>query len=195
MQLGLFWGQDVATKNSRENQNIKNSMNRRQALGTGAAAVAAAGIGASAKSAKAAPKSGGTFRFGMGHGSTSDSLDPATTENDFMIFGSNQWRGSLTLVESDGSLGPDVASDWEASKDAKTWSFNLIKGLEFHNGKSVTADDIIASINHHRGEDSKSAAKLLVDPITDIKADGSGRVVFTLESGNADFPYIMSDYH
>ena len=50
-------------------------------------------------------------------------------------------------------------------------------------------------MNHHRGKDSKSAAKGIVDPIKDIKADGKDAVVFTLEGGNADFPFILSDYH
>jgi peptide/nickel transport system substrate-binding protein len=54
---------------------------------------------------------------------------------------------------------------------------------------------VVHSINHHRGEDSKSGAKGITDTIKDIKIDGKNTVVFTLEGGNADFPYIMSDYH
>jgi peptide/nickel transport system substrate-binding protein len=45
------------------------------------------------------------------------------------------------------------------------------------------------------GADSKSAAKSLLEPVTDIKADGKETVVFTLAGPNADFPYICSDYH
>jgi peptide/nickel transport system substrate-binding protein len=59
----------------------------------------------------------------------------------------------------------------------------------------MTADDVIASLNHHRGEDSKSAAKPLLSAIVDIKADGPNRIVVTLEAGNADFPFYMTDYH
>ena len=68
------------------------------------------------------------------------------------------------------------------------------KGVEFHNGKTLTADDVVASINHHRGEDTKSAAKPLVKSITGIKAEGKDTVVIALEGGNADFPFIISDY-
>ena len=64
----------------------------------------------------------------------------------------------------------------------------------FHSGKDVTPEDVIASINFHRGEESTSAAKPFVDPITDMKADG-GNVIITLESPNADFPFVASDYH
>ena len=45
------------------------------------------------------------------------------------------------------------------------------------------------------GPDSKSAVKSLLKAVTDIKADGPSTVVFSLDGGNADFPYICSDYH
>ena len=61
--------------------------------------------------------------------------------------------------------------------------------------RPVTADDVVASFRHHMGPDSKSAAKSLLEPITDIKADGPETVIFTLKDGNADFPYLVSDYH
>ena len=67
--------------------------------------------------------------------------------------------------------------------------------MTYHNGREVTAEDVIASINHHRGEDSKSAAKPILAPITGMKADGKHILVFSLASGNADFPYLLSDYH
>ena len=73
--------------------------------------------------------------------------------------------------------------------------FKLRKGVTFHDGKEVTANDVVASFRHHMREDSKSAAKSLLEPIADIKADGKETAVFTLSGGNADFPYIASDYH
>lgn len=53
---------------------------------------------------------------------------------------------------------------------------------------------MIASINHHRGADSTSAASGLVAQIAEMRADGN-TVIFDLEAPNADFPYVMSDYH
>ena len=44
------------------------------------------------------------------------------------------------------------------------------------------------------GPDSKSAAKSILLAVTDLKADGD-TVVFTLTAGNADFPFLASDYH
>ena len=73
--------------------------------------------------------------------------------------------------------------------------FSLKKGVEFHNGKTLDAEDVVASINHHRGDDTKSAAKSILSIIKDVKTDGKDKVVFELNSGSADFPYVVSDYH
>ena len=77
----------------------------------------------------------------------------------------------LTEVDVDGSLIPELAEGWEASTDASEWTFK-IRNAEFHDGSKITAADVIASINHHRGEESKSAAKPIVTPIVDLVAVG-----------------------
>ncbi len=145
---------------------------------------------------RAAPKKGGTARFGLAHGSTTDTLDPGTWPDTFtqtVFWGSA--ANSLTQVDNKGDINPDLAESFEPSEGATKWVFKLRNGLEFHNGKSVTSSDVMASFHHHMKKDSKSAAKSLLKPITDIKTDGPDTVVFTLDAGNADFPYIVSDYH
>ncbi len=47
----------------------------------------------------------------------------------------------------------------------------------------------------HTAEGAKSAAKPIVSAITEMKKITDHQVQFTLEAGNADFPYLMSDYH
>jgi len=143
----------------------------------------------------ATPKKGGTARLGLGHGGTTDSLDPATFEDGYMLTLGYAVRNHLTEIDENGKLSGDLAESWEVSDDASEWVFNLRQGVEFHNGKTFDAEDVVASINHHRGEESKSAAKPIVNPIKEIKADGKNKVVVKLESGNADFPLLMSDYH
>lgn len=150
-----------------------------------------------AKSAAAAtPKKGGRFRLGLAGGSTTDSLDPGTiTDMMLQVVNQGQIRNTLVEIDADANPIPELAESWDATPDAKTWSFKLRKGVEFHNGKSVDADDVVFSINHHRGKDTKSAAKGIIEAIADVKKDDKHTVVFTLTGGNADFPYIMSDYH
>lgn len=142
----------------------------------------------------ATPKSGGRLRQGMGYGSTTDSLDPGTSENSFTQALLYTFGNHLTEVGSDGKLIPELCESYEPSSDGKTWVFKLRDGVEFHNGKTLSPEDVIATYNYHRGENSKSAAKGLLSAVTDIRADGNN-VVFELSEGNADFPYIVSDYH
>lgn len=171
-------------------------LNRRGVL-KGATALGAAALilPASMRSAKAAPKKGGILRMGFGHGNTSDSLDPGTWDNVYVQVFAQARHNYLTEIASDGQLVPEIAESWEGADAAATWRFNIRKGVTFHSGKALTAEDVIASINFHRGEDSKSAAKPIVDAITDIKAEDAHTVVVSLSAGNADFPFIMSDYH
>ena len=162
------------------------------ALALGVGVSAAAHLAAKAEAGE--PQQGGRLRLGIGHGSTSDSLDPGTHENGYSQNMARTYANTLTEVANTGELIPELAESWEASDDAKDWVFKIRQGVEFHNGKTMTADDVIASINHHRG-DTKSAAKPLFEPVTDIVKDDDNTVIFRLESGNADFPFLVTDYH
>jgi len=148
------------------------------------------------KNSKAAtPKRGGRFRMGMVGGNTTDSMDPGTL-NDAMNQNLNwQIRNNLVEVDHSGNLVPELAESWEASPGAMKWMFRIRKGVEFHNGKSLTSEDVIASLNHHRGADTKSAAKAILSPVKEIAADGKYGVIFTLDAGNADFPAVLTDFH
>ncbi|MEL6934106.1 MAG: ABC transporter substrate-binding protein [Pseudomonadota bacterium] len=138
---------------------------------------------------------GGHVRCGKGHGQTTDTLNPGTYENGFTIDMAHGIHGYLVEVAPDGTMIPSVAEGWEASDDASEWRFKLRKGVTFHSGKEVTVEDVIASVNFHRGEGSTSAAGPLVASITDIKAEGDDTIAFILDGGNADFPFTVSDYH
>ena len=156
---------------------------------------ASAATGLWGTSAKATPSRGGTFRLGMHDGNTSDTHDPGTYVTFSMIQVAHTFRSYLTLIESNGSLGPDVASEWNATPDAKEWTFKLNDRATFHSGSKVTANDVIASMNHHRGDDSTSAAKALLADVVDLVDNGDHSVTFKLASGNADLPWLMTDYH
>ena len=93
------------------------------------------------------PKKGGTFRVGMHDGNTTDDLDPGTTESVYMIQMNHAIRSYLTEITNKNDIGPDAAESWGASDDASVWTFELFKGMEFHNGKSFTAQDAVASLN------------------------------------------------
>ncbi len=175
----------------------KGKMSRREFLSR----ISAMGLGAMApglymQSALAAPKQGGRFRQGVTGGATSDVLDPGQILDHYMMnVQFAQLRNNLTEVAPNGDLVPELAESWEGSNGAKTWNFQVRQGVEFHNGKSLTSEDVVDSLSHHLGEDSKSAAKGQLGAVTSVKADGKYGVAVELSGGDADFPFILTDYH
>jgi peptide/nickel transport system substrate-binding protein len=161
----------------------------RRSLLQGVAATAL--VSSLARKAVAAPKRGGHLRIGLAGGTAQDSLDPSITPVDsgFMILATA--RSTLVSAKPNGDLEPNLAEKWEPSSDLTKWAFDIRPDVTFHSGKKLEMEDVIASLNLHRGEGSASPAKALLDPITDIKADGKNRIVITLNSPNVDFPSLL----
>ena len=75
-----------------------------------------------------------------------DSLDPhktvkaGTREVMFNVF------EGLMKPTPDGDLTPAIAERYEVSEDRMTYTFHLREGVQFHNGETVTAEDVVYSI-------------------------------------------------
>jgi peptide/nickel transport system substrate-binding protein len=143
----------------------------------------------------ATPQKGGHFRQFLRGGSISDTLSPTLGGDTQQQNVSRQLLSNLTELLPNGKATGELAESWDVSANASTWAFKLRKDVEFHNGKTLDAKDVAYSINLHRGEDSTSVAKGLVSGIKDIKVDSSNTVIFTLETGDADFPSTLTDSH
>lgn len=168
-------------------------LTRRGVLKLGAA-TGAASFFPTGPLAAAKPRRGGHFVVALGHGNTADTLNPATWENQFTNCLSNAVHGRLTEIAANGDLVGEVASGWEPADGAKTWRLDLRPGLTFHDGRSVRAEDVAASLNYHRDPDVASAAQPLLSDIIDLSFDQDG-VTIQLRNGNADFPYLLADGH
>lgn len=156
--------------------------------------VAASTLAAGAtRPAYAAPKRGGHLRIGLSSGSTQDSMDPVNPFYDSVLLATASSRSSLTRVEADGTVSPHLAVKWEPSNALTKWTFELRPGVSFHSGRALAVEDVIASINIHRGAETTSPLKSLLAPVKDIVADGAGKVAFALDAPNADFPKVVSD--
>ncbi|RWN56410.1 MAG: ABC transporter substrate-binding protein [Mesorhizobium sp.] len=171
-------------------------LNRRDFLGRatalGVSAMSANSILTSATRAQG-PVRGGIIKGGLKGGGSTDSLDPATSSELVSIFGSC-WGEYLVALAPDGGLENRLAEEVGSSKDGKTWTMKIRKGVEFHNGKTVAAEDVVATLERHSDAKSHSGALGVLTSIDSIKAKGD-EVVVTLKGANADFPYLMTDYH
>ena len=140
------------------------------------------------------PVKGGRMRIGWYTHSANDTLNPnrLTTSLDFMR--AYQVCSPIVRYSTKLTAEPDLATEWNASDDLKTWRFKIRSGVEFHNGKSLTVQDCIYTLNRHRGEKSDSIIKAWLDVIADMKADGDWLVI-DLKAPNADFPMYLGDMH
>ena len=166
------------------------TMNRRQFLAGTAALGVAAALPAAGRAAT--PKQGGTFKAAIGDFSSTESLDPQMAETRYQLNLNWQIRNNLAEVGPGGVVHPELAESWEGSPDAKRWVFKIRKGVEFHNGKKLTAEDVVYSINLHRREGTHSFGKPFVAPIEEMKATGELEMTVQLKEGNVGFPEMLT---
>jgi len=178
----------------------KGLMTRREFVGRAAAlgvtaAVANSMLTGSAKAdGHGTPVRGGLLNIGSTGEQSTNTQDPALTASEVPLNNLYAWGETLTDLDHEGGLKPRLAESWEASTDAKTWTFKIRKGVPFSNGKDMTPDDVVKTLQRHSNEASQSGALGIVKGIADMKVDGD-YVVLDLDEPNADLPYLMQDYH
>jgi peptide/nickel transport system substrate-binding protein len=103
-----------------------------------------------------------------------DTLDPALTYDT----GSCEIVQNIyeTLVFYDGSstdkFVPQLAESWTTSEDGKTWTFNIRKGVKFHNGEDMTASDVAFSFQRGMLQGGTSSPQfLLTEPFFGVGVD------------------------
>ena len=141
-----------------------------------------------------APVKGGVLRAGVQGGQSTDSLDPALAASDVPFMINSTWGENLVEVGLNGTVNMRLAEEVSSNSDATQWMFKIRKGVEYHNGATVTAEDVVATLKRHTDDNSKSGAQGIVKGIADMKAEGD-MVTLTLSAANADLPFLMADYH
>ncbi|HWT39505.1 MAG TPA: ABC transporter substrate-binding protein, partial [Paraburkholderia sp.] len=140
------------------------------------------------------PKQGGKIRVATQSASAADTLDPAKGALGTDYVRANMFYNGLT--ELDSHLGAKMAlAESLDTKDATVWVVKLRSGVQFHDGKSLTPNDVIYSLMRHKDPAVGSKAKTLADQIKEAKATGPNEVTITLEGANADLPVILATSH
>ncbi len=121
-----------------------------------------------------------------------DSMDPnlatgAGTQE--MLF--NVYEG-LYKPDSDGNLVPAVASDCVISEDGLVYTFTLREGVKFHNGNTVTVEDVVYSMNKCAGNGSGEPLISAFSIVEKVEATDDKTVVLTLSEANKDFLSILA---
>ncbi len=126
----------------------------------------------------------GTLTWGVHVTLATRWLDPSDTEafiTPFMVL--YAIHDALVKPMPAGDNTPSLAESWTVSKDALTYEFVLRKGVKFHNGDPVTAEDVKFSFDRYHG----AGAKLLKERVREVQIVGAGRVRFLLKEPWPDF--------
>ena len=132
--------------------------------------------------APAAPE--GQLTWGVHITLASRWLDPAETEGiitPFMFL--YALHDALVKPMPAGINTPSLAESFTMSKDGLTYEFVIRKGVKFHNGDPVTADDVKFSFDRYRG----AGVKLLKERVKEVQIVDPGRVRFVLKDPWPDF--------
>ncbi|MER6957862.1 ABC transporter substrate-binding protein [Streptomyces sp. NPDC000618] len=170
---------------------------------TGAASLAAlalAGCGGSGSEGSDAkgdgtPKRGGRLRAAFAGGGASETLDPHRANLFADAARAKALYDKLADYGADLSAQPRLAEKWEPNKTLDRWQVTLRKAA-FHNGRPVTAADVLYSYRRIADPEQAFRAKASLDPI-DLdasRATGERSIEFVLKRPTAELPNVLAAF-
>lgn len=137
------------------------------------------------------PKKGGSITVAI-EGEPA-SMDPAF-DYDFVsgLAVSSVTEALLKFCENDTKLCPNLAESWSVSSDGKTYTLKIRQGVKFHDGTTMTVDDVIFSLNRIRDPKLASYVGWMLGKVSDITAPDASTVVITLSEPDALLEYALA---
>ena len=116
-------------------------------------------------SAGSTPKHGGVLRAGLTGGGSSDTVSPLSPVSTVDVARVTLLYDTLTGFDSEGHLVKQLAQEFTPNQDATVWTIKLRDGVTFHNGKDLTAADVVYTLHQilnprSPGEGAKQLASI-----------------------------------
>ncbi len=109
----------------------------------------------------------GVLKQAIHWANSADWLDPATTlSGTSALLIMYLYHDALIKAMPEGNFAPSLAESWTISPDSKVYEFRLRKGVKFHNGDTMTAEDVIFSFWRYRA----TSAKMIHDRTEKVEA-------------------------
>ncbi|MER9301311.1 ABC transporter substrate-binding protein [Mesorhizobium sp. M0496] len=153
----------------------------------------AAGLGGMPSLARAQGAPGATIR--VASSVPAATIDPVTIADAGGLLVMQQVAEFLCVDGPDLVLQPALAESWKPNDNGTVWTFKLRKGVKFHSGGEMKADDVVASIDRLADPANSSNA---LSVFTGILQKGASKKVddytveFHLDAPNGNFPYMLS---
>ncbi|MDO8748473.1 MAG: ABC transporter substrate-binding protein [Candidatus Omnitrophota bacterium] len=101
---------------------------------------------------------------------------------------------SLVRRNSQGEIAPDLAYSWDISSDGLVYTFYLRKGVRFHDGRELTAEDVKFTFDRIIDPEIRSPFRSAYEPVEDFKAAGKYAFQVRLKKPYAAFLSRMVRY-
>ena len=107
---------------------------------------------------------------------------------------------TLFGTDENAKIKPQMVESWTESDDHRLWTFKLRKGLAFHDGKPVSGEDVIASLQRWGKRDAMGSAlfqfvQRMDSPAPDtfriFLGEACGFVLDALGKPSSNVPFIM----
>lgn len=142
-----------------------------------------------------APQRGGRLRAAFAGGGASETLDPHLANLFADVARAKALYDKLADYGADLSAQPRLATQWESNKALDRWQVTL-REATFHDGKPVTAEDVLYSYRRIADPDQAFRAKASLEPI-DLdasRATGQRSIEFVLKRPTAEFPNVLAAF-
>lgn len=137
------------------------------------------------------PRKGGRLRVSTQSSSTADTLDPAKGSLSTDYIRAHLFYNGLTRLDNHLVPHMELAEEF-ATDDARLWTVTLRKGVQFHDGKTLSAADVVYSLNRHNDPAIGSKVKSVAEQIESVKAIGPLTLEILLKGANADLPVVLA---
>ena len=116
----------------------------------------------------------------IGWGGSPDTLNPGTAvlSEAYAVF--ELVYDSMFEPQLDGTFKPGLAESWEVSDDGTVWTFKLYDGVKFHDGESLTAQDVVFSYKFYQSHEDFPYMPVYTEYFESIEAPDDSTVVITL---------------
>lgn len=168
-------------------ETLSSDISRRTLLG-GLAVGLATG---SAEAIATRPRMGGRIRVAAVTSSTADTLDPAKGSTALDYIRHYMLYSGLTQYDPQLRARPGLAESI-TTRDNVTWHIRLRRGVHFHNGKTLSPDDVVYSLMRHRDPATGSKVKAVAEQFARARRIGPHDVELRLTGPNPDLPVILA---
>ena len=163
-------------------------------VGAVGAVLGALGEAPLAHASRAAVKAGGRLRLGI-DGPLTGTTDPWTFNNHGGVVVGGITGEYLIRGRQAKPLNPELAVKWTPNANAQVWTYKLRPNVQFQNGQTMTADDVVATYKRLTDPNGDSQALSAFEGVLTpggVRKVDDLTVEFHLVAPNANFPYLTS---